>query len=168
MTTPHVNAPSLEMARTDATAGFPPLARALLDALDHGVLVFDSAGNLLYANPPAREALRTTSDLRVRRGTALRAVFVAAGGRVVPLLSGPAVLGEAILLPRRPQTSLAELERQAILETLRSSDGQLSETARRLGISRTTLWRRLRAYGWRPGDSGRARARLEQGPRGLR
>ena len=43
-----------------------------------------------------------------------------------------------------------ERERQAILDTLQVTHGKLAETARRLGISRTTLWRRLRAYGLRP------------------
>jgi len=35
-------------------------------------------------------------------------------------------------------------ERDAIHETLRQTDGRLAQAARRLGISRTTLWRRLR------------------------
>src|SRR2546425_1202495 len=45
-------------------------------------------------------------------------------------------------------------ERQAILDTLEVTHGKLAETARRLGISRTTLWRRLRAYGLRPNGQG--------------
>src|SRR6266581_1912430 len=56
-------------------------------------------------------------------------------------------------------TGTAERERQAILDTLESTHGKLAETARRLGISRTTLWRRLRAYGLRPnGHGGRGTA----------
>ena len=43
--------------------------------------------------------------------------------------------------------SLAARERRAILETLQANGGRLSAAARYLGISRTTLWRRLRAYG---------------------
>ena len=42
---------------------------------------------------------------------------------------------------------MAERERRAILQALDETRGRLAETARRLGISRTTLWRRLKAYG---------------------
>ena len=52
--------------------------------------------------------------------------------------------------------TLAERERQAILDTLAVTQGKLAETARRLGISRTTLWRRLRAYGLRHNGHGGA------------
>src|SRR5213079_569282 len=38
--------------------------------------------------------------------------------------------------------------------SLKQTHGKLAETARRLGISRTTLWRRLRAYGLRPDARG--------------
>src|SRR5256884_1759115 len=41
-----------------------------------------------------------------------------------------------------------------IFDTLEVTHGKLAETARRLGISRTTLWRRLRAYGLRPNGHG--------------
>jgi transcriptional regulator of acetoin/glycerol metabolism len=61
--------------------------------------------------------------------------------------------GSATVTPNRASSAatgaktLAERERQAILDTLEGTSGKLAETARRLGISRTTLWRRLRAYG---------------------
>ena len=42
--------------------------------------------------------------------------------------------------------TLAAIERKAILDTLRRCRGRLAMAARTLGISRTTLWRRLRAY----------------------
>src|SRR2546422_2518332 len=65
-------------------------------------------------------------------------------------------LGEVVFLPGASGDSptLAERERQAILDTLEVTHGKLAETARRLGISRTTLWRRLRAYGLRPDGNG--------------
>lgn len=44
----------------------------------------------------------------------------------------------------QPLLSLAELERQAILRCAHASKGQVSLMARQLGISRTTLWRRLK------------------------
>ncbi len=65
----------------------------------------------------------------------------------VPGLSPPTAHPHA----EQPRT-LAERERQAIIDTLQRTSGRLAEAARRLGISRTTLWRRLKAYGLRPGN----------------
>ena len=45
------------------------------------------------------------------------------------------------------------------LDTLEATQGKLAETARRLGISRTTLWRRLREYGLKQKNDGFWRAR---------
>jgi two-component system response regulator HydG len=43
--------------------------------------------------------------------------------------------------------SLADIERQAILSTLKSTGGNKSETARLLGITRKTLHNKLKSYG---------------------
>jgi two-component system response regulator HydG len=42
---------------------------------------------------------------------------------------------------------LEEIEKQAILATLEDSGGNKSETARRLGINRKTLHKKLKDYG---------------------
>ena len=42
--------------------------------------------------------------------------------------------------------SLEEIEKDAILETLKATDGNKSEAARRLGITRKTLHKKLKAY----------------------
>ena len=44
-------------------------------------------------------------------------------------------------------STLADRERDAIVRTLDQHGWKLAETAKHLGISRTTLWRRLKAYG---------------------
>ncbi len=44
-------------------------------------------------------------------------------------------------------TSLDELERVAILKTLEGAGGNKSEAARRLGITRRTLHKKLKQYG---------------------
>ncbi|MCF6248784.1 MAG: sigma-54 dependent transcriptional regulator [Desulfobacula sp.] len=44
-------------------------------------------------------------------------------------------------------TSLSKIEQKAILETLAASEGNKSETARRLGITRKTLLKKLKQYG---------------------
>src|SRR6267378_3165338 len=69
------------------------------------------------------------------------------GARFSPLKNGAQSLGEAAILPPAGPLTLAERERQAITTTLQDTSGKLAETARRLGISRTTLWRRLKSYG---------------------
>jgi len=49
--------------------------------------------------------------------------------------------------PARPSASLRSVEEQAILAALRREGGNMSRTARALGISRATLYRRISAYG---------------------
>ena len=44
-------------------------------------------------------------------------------------------------------TSLSQIEKKAILSTLEAAKGNKSETARRLGITRKTLLKKLKLYG---------------------
>ena len=125
----------------------PPIAQAVMDSLPEGVLVFDADGRFLFANEPARRAVGGIADSGVRSDPSFRARLSALGAKVTPLRSGHIGLGEAVILPSEGSRTLAERERQAILDTLRTVNGKLAETARRLGISRTTLWRRLKTYG---------------------
>jgi transcriptional regulator with AAA-type ATPase domain len=125
---------------------FSPLAKALLDGFSEGVVVFDSEGRLLYANQPVRMAMEgldlpdTATDLQPR--------LAAMGGRLRPLRVGGMELGEAMFIPGiEGPTTLAAREKEAIVKTLDAHNWKLAETARHLGISRTTLWRRLKAYG---------------------
>ncbi len=123
-----------------APAAFSPLARAVIDSVGEGIVVFDSLGRVLYANAAARRLIDgPNGDVRNR--------LQSLGARFAPLKSGNQPLGEAAILASNPSQTLADRERQAILETLQDTNGKLAETARRLGISRTTLWRRLKAYG---------------------
>jgi len=113
---------------------------------------------MLYANQRARRVIEGLGDGATHRGDHLRERLMAFGGRARTLKQGSMELGEAVFLPEGDHgRTLAERERQAILDTLEVTHGKLAETARRLGISRTTLWRRLRAYGLRPnGQAGHA------------
>ncbi len=123
-------------------ATFSPLVRAVIDSVSEGVVIFDQQGRLLYANAPARRVIDGQNgggDVRNRLQTL--------GARFTPLKNGPQNLGEAAILPQTGPLTLAERERQAITATLQDTSGKLAETARRLGISRTTLWRRLKSYG---------------------
>lgn len=124
----------------------PPSAILLaeaLDAVNDAVLVFDGRGTVLHANRGAREAFgkavpATRSELSQHPLGAL--------AREQPLNGGV-----VLVIPRSGAAgTLAERERQDIVLALAESGGQLNLTARRLGISRTTLWRRLKQYGLRP------------------
>jgi len=139
---------------------FAPIGQAVMESFSEGVVVFDTHGRMLYANHRARRLIDSLGDPAFVRGPALRERLVALGGRVRALKHGPTDLGEAIFLADGDHAkTLAERERQAIVDTLEVTGGRLAETARRLGISRTTLWRRLREYGLRPhGQKGHVQA----------
>jgi transcriptional regulator of acetoin/glycerol metabolism len=129
-------------------SGFPsPIGRAILESLGEGVAVFDRDGRLLYTNPAARKVFATMGNGEVRADH-VRQRAAELGARVVPLrVDGNDVGDAAFITPRDGGATLADQERRTILDTLQSTQGKLAEAARRLGISRTTLWRRLKAYG---------------------
>ncbi|MFZ5766053.1 MAG: sigma-54 interaction domain-containing protein [Thermodesulfobacteriota bacterium] len=57
--------------------------------------------------------------------------------------SAPDILNIPLIKSRAKQT---DDERQRLVQTLRATDGNKSEAARLLGISRVTLWKRLRKH----------------------
>jgi two-component system response regulator HydG len=59
----------------------------------------------------------------------------------------PATVLSAPGSARAPVLPLAQLEKQAILETLRKLNGDKLLAARLLGIGKTTLYRKLKEYG---------------------
>lgn len=78
--------------------------------------------------------------------------------RLVLLVDGDVVTAEDVsrFLPSGstgdipPNASLAEKERDHILRVLEDNQWNQSTAARRLGIGRTTLWRKMKAYGITP------------------
>ncbi len=127
---------------------FSPLAKALLDSFSEGVVVFDQGGRILYVNSAGRQAIADAGLDPTGEKDDLLPELAGMGGRLAPLKVGSLDLGEAIYLPHRDgPTTLAEREKDAIVRSLEAHSWRLAETAKTLGISRTTLWRRLRAYG---------------------
>jgi DNA-binding NtrC family response regulator len=125
-----------------------PLVRAVLDAYHDEIIVLDTDRRIIYLNARARAAHQGPSGAPPD-GAALRATVLAQGAEAVSLTVGGLVAGEVLLAPRADTRSWTHREREAIRETLARNDGKLGETARQLGISRTTLWRRLKG---RPPD----------------
>ncbi|MDQ3696744.1 MAG: sigma-54-dependent Fis family transcriptional regulator, partial [Gemmatimonadota bacterium] len=54
--------------------------------------------------------------------------------------------------PRYRSDGTEDDERAAILAVLEQTGGVLARSADMLGMGRTTLWRKLKAYGIRPGE----------------
>jgi transcriptional regulator of acetoin/glycerol metabolism len=127
---------------------FSPLAKAVLDGFAEAVVLFDGDGRIMYANAPAQEILSRIANGGPLSTKALLPHLGRLGGRIERLTTGTVAVGHAVYVPvPSPDTTLADRERRAIVETLNATGWRLTETARRLGISRTTLWRRLRLWG---------------------
>jgi len=83
-------------------------------------------------------------NVRELRNALERAAIVSEGGLIAP---------QHLLLPTRPYaataetTDLNEVERQTIGHVMRETRGNKSRAAKRLGLSRTQLYGRLRKYG---------------------
>ena len=118
---------------------FSPLAKALLDGFSEGVVVFDVEGRLLYSNQPAREAL---SGMDLSEGCTRSPSPGWPPWRPPPAFCGLAgsSWGRPCSFPLAGATTLAAREKEAIVKTLDAHGWKLAETAKFLGISRTTLW----------------------------
>ncbi|MEW6764260.1 MAG: sigma-54 dependent transcriptional regulator [Pseudomonadota bacterium] len=72
-------------------------------------------------------------------------VLIPTPGEDAPLVALAGAAAEVVIDADHP--SLEELERRYILKTLRRLDGNREQTARALGINKSTLWRKLQAFG---------------------
>ncbi|MBI1723603.1 MAG: PAS domain-containing protein [Gemmatimonadetes bacterium] len=118
----------------------PDMLVSALDAVSDAVVVCDGAGAVVHANREARELFGRA--VPSSRADVMRHPLAAVARE--QKLGGAAV----VVIPRpRNSLTLAERERQDIELALAESAWQLAVAARKLGISRTTLWRRLKQYG---------------------
>lgn len=136
----------------DRVVEIKPLAQHFLrearEHTGHASLEFSadaSAGMLRYQWPGNVRELRN----RIERAAAL------ADGEVVTELD---LFPDRILLERNRDSPLVEAravaERKEIEIALAQSDGRIGDAAKALGISRTTLWKRMKALGLSDDDHG--------------
>ncbi len=87
-------------------------------------------------------------NARELRNRVERAVALATGDWIMPgdlFPPGPSAVSEAHATPNRPLAEIREAaERRAIESALRDTRGQIKDAADLLGISRTTLWEKMR------------------------
>ncbi|CCH09929.1 sigma-54-dependent transcriptional regulator [Achromobacter xylosoxidans] len=114
-----------------------PLARALLDEQAQAGAMTLSA-DALYA----LDAHDWPGNVRELRNRIARAVVMADGA----MLSASDLFPERRLAPAADLAALrGDAELRAIQRTIAETGGHLGEAAKKLGISRTTLWKKLRA-----------------------
>jgi DNA-binding NtrC family response regulator len=110
---------------------YPGNVRELEHAIEHAVAVAD--GSVIgVADLPA--AVRAPRLLPAHHAT-----------------TGPAPAAAPVEKPRE-MWSLEEVEREHIVRVLEALHGNVTQVAHRLGISRTTLWRKMREYGLKRGS----------------
>ena len=124
---------------------FSPEARSLLDRYDYPGNVRELENAIEHALAVSEGRLLLPSDLPA----ALRAprMLPRAGSPARPELGVRPGEAHRPVADPRDTWSLADVEREHILRVLRLHDGNSTAAARQLGISRTTLWRKLRVYG---------------------
>ncbi len=128
------------VARAQGKPGvsFSPEAMELLERYDYPGNVRELENAVEHAVTLADGPIVTPGDLPAM----LRV------GRLLPDRGTPAAAtGGAVTTGDRDGWSLAEVERDHIQRVLARHRGNATAAARQLGISRTTLWRKLREYG---------------------
>lgn len=119
--------------------------------LQHSVermVALRSEGALRLADlPSALYNHLAARGLRSADGLARLAVRVAEPGQGVGDLPEFTKMASSPVIPLPSPTTLLETEKQEIAKALQATSRQMGKTAKMLGISRTTLYRRMREYG---------------------
>ena len=126
----------------ERTGDIPLLVAAFLQ--DIGRAIGRPAAEL---TPAANEVLGKyfwPGNVRELRNVLERAAILCEGGPITP--AHLSLHDEPIGTPSSPTMDLRAAERRAIEKALRETDGNKAKTARRLGLTRTQLYVRLRKY----------------------
>jgi hypothetical protein len=131
--------------------GVPALRQHREDIPDLAHSMLREAGTPLPVSRRAMVALTSYSwpgNVTQLRRVLRDAARLSGGGEIRPEHLGPEICATS----RRPRslTRLETVERDAIVQALRECDGNRVRAATLLGISRSTLYRRLREFGLEP------------------
>lgn len=145
------------LERTTSDWGRPPMAfspeaMALLETYDYPGNVRELENAIEHAVTVAEGAVVTPADLPVVMRASKRLEAHAGSGHTETEHGGEVASGRFAARESedgawRDAWSLAEVEKEHIRRVLERHHGNATATARQLGISRTTLWRKLREYG---------------------
>jgi DNA-binding NtrC family response regulator len=127
----------------------PPLRERPEDILPLAARFLARVGPHKRLSLAAQQALLAYSwpgNVRELENTMLRAGILAAGEVVMPDNLPPNLRATGSPSPAPDGLALADVEKRAILEALERADGNRSEAARLLGISRRKLLYRLKEY----------------------
>ena len=129
------------------TLQLPPLRERPEDLLPLAEMFLGQEGHptraLTAAAKKALAAHRWPGNVRELQSAITHGAALSMGADV-----DAAHLPDDVLSPPRPRSqTLAEVERAHVLAVLQGCGGNQVEAARALGIGRTTLWRKLSAYG---------------------
>ena len=125
----------------------PPLRQRRDDIEPLARFFLERSGADLRLSPPAAELLRDhdwPGNVRELRNCMIRAAAMAGEGVVEPQHLGP--LGPPAGAQAARQGTIESLERDLIHSTLAQTGGHHERAAELLGISRRTLYRKLRSY----------------------
>lgn len=118
----------------------------------HFIEQFNAQGprHITYVAPEALEAMLSydwPGNIRELRNV-VEYAFAVGDGEVLGLHDlTPEIRGEAPPSTGVEPRTAMELERKQLIEALAAARGRRAEAAERLGMSRTTLWRKLREHG---------------------
>ena len=136
---------------TGSDAGLPPFrpSREILDTFRD----YHWPGNVRELKHCLERMAALNSDSALQMADLPSALQYHRGAHGLTALAAAGSLGDAgdplpevSLAPKSPVISLPESERQAISSALAATGGERSQAARILGIGRTTLYRKMKAY----------------------
>lgn len=132
--------------------------KGLFEEADGGTLLRDEIGDMALALQAALEH-DWPGNVREIRNVIERLVTLSTSAVVsVSQFRSILALGHLKIPDRLPASgdhTLLGVEREAILRTLRSTNGNQSQAAKILGMGRSTLWRKMKAHGIESGPQTR-------------
>lgn len=144
MDTPHDPIPT-------SAADLTSLTRAILDCCNEGVVVLDANNAVVYANSVAKPLLEPVLNANGGKDEDVLSLLSRIGGERKDIrVDGAGVVAAVVIPAPGDSVNLRQQERETIIRTLDANGWRLAESASELGISRTTLWRRLRVWGLQP------------------